>query len=685
MVAASLLRASSYVARPTLLCRSCLLRSLVPGRQQSRSKGTKVIEKERLAALEWQEQSIKIAQGEVPNLWDVFRERGYVKDIAGTDPQIRELMRLKRIGAYVGIDPTAPSLHLGHLLPLMPLFWMYIHGYKAISVVGGATARIGDPTDRLTTRDALTRADMSMNITKIHYQLKRLWLNVEANARRFGYQKQWIWRRALLNNSAWHNQVSIMECASRLFRGMRLGPMLSRDTVQRKLNEGDGMSVAEFVYPLLQAWDWWYMFSGKLNINMQIGGSDQYGNIITGIECVKFLRDTEPDPTLKMERTLLNTPVGFTVPLLTDSKGVKFGKSAGNAVWLDPFQTSPFDLYGYLMRRADDDMERLLKLFTFFPLSEIQSIMDQHNVNPSARIAQHALAREVVTLVHGAAEAERTQAQHKTLFNKRNPTLAIPSTVNPESVGQYPEQRGTATLASSLGFRTDIKLPRSLIMGSSISRILHAAGLADSISAAHRLVSSQGAYIGGSPGQPASWNKGMSYGELTFTPVKNWFPQETQNFLIDQKILILRRGKHFIRVVEMVSDDEWKASGQTYPGEPYTGRLRKFKAQLEEDIEEGSVNADLEMEEEELRTPMIPEAASDDQGNPSLIFPAARTRSQFYLDKAREAVMSQKGLSKLQASKAQTKKLDEFTLDTRQTIEKKRKQEEEERASESGR
>ena len=288
--------------------------------------------------------------------------------LCSTDDQISELMRRKRIGAYVGIDPTAASLHLGHLLPLMPLFWMYMHGYRAISLIGGATAKVGDPTDRLQTRADVSRSDRAMYTTKIHYQLKRMWQNVDKQASRYGYEKEWAWNRELLNNSSWYNSTPFIEVVNRLFKGMRVGPMLSRETVKRKMTEGDGVSLAEFVYPMMQAWDWWAMFSGPKEVCMQIGGSDQYGNIVAGIDAVKLLRDTEPDPQVKLPSDLLHTPVGFTVPLLTDSAGNKFGKSAGNAMWLDPFMTNSFDLYGYFMRRPDNEVEKLLELFTFLPL-----------------------------------------------------------------------------------------------------------------------------------------------------------------------------------------------------------------------------------------------------------------------------------------------------------------------------
>ncbi|KAI0149683.1 hypothetical protein F4776DRAFT_173786 [Hypoxylon sp. NC0597] len=562
------------------LCRRCLLRSLASRREQIRPIATSFLKTQREAEKRWEERAQLIEQGKIPHLWDVLKDRGYVKDIAGTEEQIRELMRKKRIGAYVGIDPTAPSLHVGHLLPLMPLFWMYIHGYRAISVIGGATAKVGDPTDRLQSREPITKADITMNITKMHYQLKRIWLNVEKQTERFGYKKEpRVWSRALVNNSQWYNSLRFIEVVDRLFKGMRLGPMLSRETVKRKMEKGDGMSLDEFVYPLMQAWDWWHMFE-KLGVRMQIGGSDQYGNIVSGIESIKYIRDSERHVMSKMPDDLFHTPVGFTVPLLTDSSGAKFGKSSGNAVWLDQFMTSTFDLYGYFMRRPDADVEKLLKLFTFLPLEEINKIMEEHNQDPSKRHAQHALAYEVVALIHGPEEAKNTQDRHRGLFSKGDTV-----------VSSFPEDRPpTANMASA--FQVDIKLPESLILGKSISRILYAAGLADSTSDATRLTQHQGAYIAGAPGQPAAVNKGISYGDLTFTPIKTWFPADTKNFLIDGKLLILRRGKHFIRIIEMISDKEWEESGMMYPGEPGTGRVRLLRDALVRALQDGNVEVD---------------------------------------------------------------------------------------------
>ncbi|KAI0188194.1 hypothetical protein EV127DRAFT_392342 [Xylaria flabelliformis] len=571
-----LLLTASGVPRTTL-CRTCLLRSMAASRQHRRPIHLSTLEKRRLAQEAWDQKAERIKNGVEPNLWDIFKERGYVKDIAGTDEQIGELMRRKRIGVYVGIDPTAASLHLGHLLPLMPLFWMYMHGYRAVSVIGGATAKVGDPTGRLYTRDEVPRADRTMFVTKIHYQLKRIWQNVDRQAERYGYQKEWAWNRELTNNSAWYNSTPFIEVVNRLFKGMRVGPMLSRETVKRKMAEGDGVSLAEFVYPMMQAWDWWEMFSGPKDVCMQIGGSDQYGNIVAGIDAVKLLRDTEPDPQVKKPDDLLHTPVGFTVPLLTDKAGNKFGKSAGNAMWLDPFLTSSFDLYGYFMRRADAEVEALLKVLTFLPLEQIEKIMEEHNLDPSKRHAQHTLAFEVLALVHSVQEAELTRTKHKQLFSGDTPIVNTPTSMG--EINAYPNASPPHS-SLALHFRPDIQLPESLITGTSISRILHAAGLADSANDAHRLIVHRGAYIGGAPGRSAHNNVEMRLGEVTFQSVKNWFPSETRNFLIDGKILLLRRGKHFIRIVEMISDEEWKASGKSYPGEAGKGRLRLLRERL---------------------------------------------------------------------------------------------------------
>jgi tyrosyl-tRNA synthetase len=150
--------------------------------------------------------------------------------VSRTREDIRELLRTRRIGAYVGVDPTAPSLHLGHLLPLMPLFWMYMHGYRAMTLIGSSTAKIGDPTDRLQARDKMARARLTSNLAMMHYQFKKIWVNVDSEAKRRGYEWEWSWRRGIVQNGMWWGKVTFAEVMRRLGEGMRMGSLLSRDT-----------------------------------------------------------------------------------------------------------------------------------------------------------------------------------------------------------------------------------------------------------------------------------------------------------------------------------------------------------------------------------------------------------------------------------------------------------------------
>ena len=345
------------------------------------------------------------------------------------------------------------------------------------------------------------------------------------------------------------------------------------------MTEGDGVSFAEFTYPIMQGWDWWMLYS-KLNVQMQIGGSDQYGNIVTGVDVVKTARDNEPDPAMRMPADpLLDNPVGFTVPLLTDSSGVKFGKSAGNAIWLDQFKTSTFELYGYFVRRPDADVENLLKLFTFMTMPSIRQIMSEQMEDPSKRVAQHRLAYEVVTLVHGEDAAKQARDEHQMMYSKGGP--AIPYVTRTKEPGEeYSEPAGPTTPNNAP--RIDMILPESLLMGTSIGRILFATGLAGSAKEGHRLALQKATHIAGMPGRRPGQSLPMEPAALSWNPIALWDPKETARYLIDGKILIFRKGKHNMRVVQMVSDEEYAASGQQYPGQQGTGRLRALRDMMKE-------------------------------------------------------------------------------------------------------
>ncbi|KAL8940294.1 MAG: hypothetical protein Q9216_002880 [Gyalolechia sp. 2 TL-2023] len=541
------------------------------------------------ARKQWDKRHEQIKAGNVQPILNILEERGYVHAVAGGQrDELDALLNQKRIGVYVGIDPTAPSLHVGHLVPLMALFWMYVHGYHAVTLVGGATAGIGDPTGRTKDREAMSSHVRKANMVTMHYQMKAMWAHAEKNGRKYGYIWEWAWRRALANNHAWLNNLPFLEILRLLGSGMRVGTMLGRDTARNKMESGDGLSFGEFSYPVLQAYDWWHMYNNfQLNgIQVQIGGSDQYGNIMAGIEAINHIRKNHYDPDVRRDRAGdLNKPMGFTVPLLTTSSGEKFGKSAGNAVWLDKDMTSPFDLYQFFLRSSDEDVSRYLKLFTFMPLKDIDATMAAHILNPSKRVAQRQLASEVLSIVHGEEEVKAVEAQHGLLFRSSTNTVkrkAGVAKIDKESTDLKPQNRDLNFLFNKAAgpdnpaAAGNVTLPKSLVFSKQIGRILYAAGLVSSRSEGHRLSAAKGAYIGSLPGQ----HGGMP-DHVEFTPALNWEDHHVNKFIIDGKLLILRAGKWKVKIVRIVEDEEFDRLGLDAPGWKEVKREREGKAKGE--------------------------------------------------------------------------------------------------------
>lgn len=435
--------------------------------------------------------------------------------------------------------------------------------------------------------------------------------------------------------------------------------------VKIRLGEGTGggMSFSEFSYPLLQAWDWWELYHSR-GVQMQIGGSDQYGNIVTGMEAVKTIRDGRNESEGEGEGEVEETdsasteastpqsggpahgipaawstePVGFTTPLLTDRQGNKFGKSAGNAVWLDGVATSPFDLYRYLVGRDDADVERLLKLFTFLPLEAIAETMATHTQDPPKRVAQHRLAFEVSCLVHGVKSAEATRLAHQELHANRSNKVAASDTPSSLSAADAEEAALEARAASVDGPVTvnnapppNLQLPRSFVEAGVLPRILHAAGLAASRAEGQRLMSQGGIYVAGN----ADGRKALNWGALDFTRVQRVFRDDLKRYIIGGKLLILRKGQHNYRLVDVVDDDEWERSGQSYPGEPFKGRVRQMREQIKEYMGMETRRADkaggakLAWEEEGAAD----WEDGDADAQPRLVFPDKPSRSR---DRIRE-------------------------------------------------
>jgi tyrosyl-tRNA synthetase len=381
------------------------------------------------------------------------------------------------------------------------------------------------------------------------------------------------------------------------------------------MSKGDGMSYAEFSYPLMQAWDWWQMFLGK-GIRMQIGGSDQYGNITAGIAAIKYISSYHPNSIERGKAHAVGEPMGFTVPLLTTSSGEKFGKSAGNAIWLDKSMTSSFDLYGYFLRTSDEDVGKYLKMFTFMPLEDIDLVLEDHKKSPSLRRAQHQLAREFVELVHGAQEAKDTEVQHRLIFKSiLSQPLTTPSDLGIEAGKLTPNEVP----------RANVKLPRTLIMSKSVGKVLYACGLAASASEGHRIASKHGAYIGGNPEKKT--HVAMPDASISWSQIRNWDPKVTKSYLVHGDLLLLRRSKHNIKIIHLVSDEEYAMSGETYPGMDSLWRIDVLKRMVvKEEITKEERQAVENMLEEEEAKAALSGAGHDSHavkvGDSEDIFPA---------------------------------------------------------------
>ncbi|KAK3702919.1 tyrosyl-tRNA synthetase [Vermiconidia calcicola] len=442
----------------------------------------------------------------------------------------------------------------------MVLFWASVYGHTAVSLVGGGTARVGDPTGRLTSRES-TGADVQRsNFEAMFDQTGRLWKTAMLYAQGHGYEEEGIGEHRVLDNAEWLDKLNILDFLKMMGNGMRLGAMLGRDTVKNKMEKGDGMSFSEFTYPLLQGWDWWHMYR-EMNVQVQIGGSDQYGNIIAGMDAMKYIVQNhatfegQRPPWLSDDGRIEeeSMPMGLTVPLLTTASGEKFGKSAGNAIWFDKRMTSPFDLYGFLLRSTDADVERYLKLFTFVPIDGIATLMEKHGLDPGKRKAQHHLALEVLTLVHGEDVAKTTRSEHQMM---RNPNLLTPSRRDDTLRSSYGSQDAATPQPeppTANGDRTkSIMVPQSEVLDRPLGSILYAAGLADSGSHGRRLVSSGAVYL-------ASRSQGADR-ELTFVQIKDPMHKVEAQMLVDGRLLV-RIGKWKVRLIEVVGDEEYATIG----------------------------------------------------------------------------------------------------------------------------
>lgn len=321
--------------------------------------------------------------------FDQLKQRGIIEQASNEDA-IQKALSSQAVRMYVGFDPTADSLHVGNLLPIMALAHLQRAGHTPIIVIGGATAMIGDPSGRSTERPLLTPEQVAVNANSIRQQMERF-LSFEGSN-----------PAIMVDNSEWTKPFSYLDWLRGIGKHFTINYMLAKESVRRRLEDTDqGISYTEFSYMLLQANDFLYLYD-HYDCLIQGGGNDQWGNITAGIELIRKLHGIEA--------------YGITFPLITTANGEKFGKSSGNAVWLDPEKTSPYQFYQFWIRTDDRDVERYLKLFTFLPLREIKEICEAHKRSPEQREAQKSLTTELTRLVHGEEGLQKASKASAVLF-----------------------------------------------------------------------------------------------------------------------------------------------------------------------------------------------------------------------------------------------------------------------------
>ncbi|MGO0040089.1 tyrosine--tRNA ligase [Streptococcus suis] len=306
------------------------------------------------------------------NIFEELKARGLVFQTTDEEALVKALTE-GQVSYYTGYDPTADSLHLGHLVAILTSRRLQLAGHKPYALVGGATGLIGDPSFKDAERSLQTKDTVDGWVTKIQGQLSRF-LDFENGDN----------KAEMVNNYDWFSDISFIDFLRDVGKYYTVNYMMSKDSVKKRIETG--ISYTEFAYQIMQGYDF-YELNDKHNVTLQIGGSDQWGNMTAGTELLRRKADKSGHV--------------MTVPLITDSTGKKFGKSEGNAVWLDADKTSPYEMYQFWLNVMDDDAVRFLKIFTFLSLDEIAEIEKQFDAARHERLAQKMLAKEVVTLVHG--------------------------------------------------------------------------------------------------------------------------------------------------------------------------------------------------------------------------------------------------------------------------------------------
>ncbi|MBO6605653.1 tyrosine--tRNA ligase [Psychroserpens sp.] len=328
----------------------------------------------------------------IKNFVEELKWRGMIHDtMPGAEEHLMEAMR----SAYIGFDPTADSLHIGNLVPIMLLAHYQRCGHKPFALVGGATGMIGDPSGKSSERNLLDEAALRHNENAIKNQLAHF-LDFDSDASNAA---------VLVNNYDWMKEFSFLEFIRDVGKHITVNYMMAKDSVKNRISSdsSEGMSFTEFTYQLVQGYDFLHLFRAS-NCTIQMGGSDQWGNITTGTELIR--------------RIAQGKGFAITCPLITKSDGSKFGKSEGGNVWLDANRTSPYKFYQYWLNSSDEDAEKYIKIFTFLDEQAIEDIVKSHSEAPHLRQLQRRLAQEITTMVHSAEDCENAEKASNILFSK---------------------------------------------------------------------------------------------------------------------------------------------------------------------------------------------------------------------------------------------------------------------------
>jgi len=391
--------------------------------------------------------------------WETLQSRGLVEIVS--DPKLAEILDAEPVPFYCGFDPTAKSLQLGNLFAIVTMRRLQMLGHRPVALVGGATGMIGDPSGRSTERNLQSADAVEENLKGIRRQLERL-IDFEDPAA----------GAVMVNNHDWLGAFGFLEFLRDVGRRFRVGEMLAKESVRRRMDAEEGVSYTEFTYQILQAYDFHHLHKNH-GVRLQIGGGDQWGNITAGIDFIRKMDGAEA--------------YGFVIPLVTDSRGQKFGKSAGNAIYLDPDMTSPYQMYQYLLNADDASVIQYLRYYSFLPLEDIEALARETAERPERRLAQKALAADVVSYVHGNDGLMAAERATRVLF------------------GEAVEGLTDRELAAVFADAPMVELPRAtLAAGLNVVDLLASTPLWKGKNDARRSVDQRGAYLNNLPVEDAA-------------------------------------------------------------------------------------------------------------------------------------------------------------------------------------